>query len=150
MSNPPPASLSTSAPLSLITLPVDITFLLLDWVPVTTLFRLELLCRHFCTILRTSPGFWQRVLRTLYPPGCAPVLYGHETWRDVASHFVSWSRPWLPTHPTQFTPPYVQSTKATKLSPSIAVHYDIIFAMSVDNDSQQKVVDVALHCQTVS
>ncbi|KAJ3038893.1 hypothetical protein HDV00_012815 [Rhizophlyctis rosea] len=39
---------------------------------------------------------WRARLVAGFPEGCAPARYGMENWRDVATSWWAWSRPWEP------------------------------------------------------
>ncbi|KAJ3048859.1 hypothetical protein HK097_010136 [Rhizophlyctis rosea] len=57
---------------------------------------MEAVCKSWSRIIRQgTPQIWQPKLVLAFPEECLPVLYGHETWRDLACIYYSWSRPFI-------------------------------------------------------
>ncbi|KAJ3054848.1 hypothetical protein HK097_000654 [Rhizophlyctis rosea] len=85
-----------SPPLSL-----DLWLLLLTYPAVTVpiLLRLETTCKALLSLVRNNQiQVWRSKLEQSrsFPSECLPLLYGNETWRDVACLWWSWRRYWVP------------------------------------------------------
>ncbi|KAJ3045930.1 hypothetical protein HDV00_006196 [Rhizophlyctis rosea] len=64
-------------------------------VSISDLLTFERVCKQWCAIIRTNQiQIWKSKLVQAYPAGCCPVLYGQENWRDVATLWWAWNRPW--------------------------------------------------------
>ncbi|KAJ3045937.1 hypothetical protein HDV00_006203 [Rhizophlyctis rosea] len=80
------------------TLP-DILTILFSNVNITvlTLLRCEQVCKQYCTIIRTyDRQIWKSKLQQVLPEEYLPPLVGHESWRDLATLWWAWNRPWVP------------------------------------------------------
>ncbi|KAJ3034539.1 hypothetical protein HDV00_004952 [Rhizophlyctis rosea] len=68
-------------------------------ITVRDLLTCERVCKQWLLVLRASQHqIWKQKLvdSRSFPPGCLPVLYGHEVWRDVVVLWWAWRRPWEP------------------------------------------------------
>ncbi|KAJ3051776.1 hypothetical protein HK097_007217 [Rhizophlyctis rosea] len=68
--------------------------LILARADIPTTLRSELICKKWASVIRRrTEAVWRPKLVRAFPSGCLPVLYGNETWRDIACIYHSWSRP---------------------------------------------------------
>ncbi|KAJ3033319.1 hypothetical protein HDV00_006509 [Rhizophlyctis rosea] len=73
-------------------------------VTVPALLKYERVCKQWCTLIRRhQKEVWRSKLVAAFPEGCLPVLYGQETYRDVAVLWWAWCRPWVVTSEDRIT-----------------------------------------------
>ena len=73
---------------------IDILILVFAKCDITSLINCELVCTAWLAIIRKETmHIWKKVVESLFPPRCAPLLCSSETWRDVALIYHAWSLP---------------------------------------------------------